>query len=59
MDDEEIQSPVMQNQENIESESLHLKEESDNEVGIELSINEDIGDRDDFFSIQMNLMRKD
>lgn len=50
----------MQVQENIDTDSLLEKEESENGIGLELSINEDNGgDRNDFFSIQMNLMRKE
>ena len=49
----------MQVQENIDTDSLLEKEESENGIGLELSINEENGDRNDFFSIQMNLMRKE
>ncbi len=39
----------MQVQENVDSESLVEKEETENGIGIELNINEDNGERNDFF----------
>ncbi len=51
MDDEELQSPTMQVQENICTDSLLEKEDTENGMGFELSINEDNGDTSDFFSI--------
>lgn len=58
MDDEEIQSPS-QVEEKLNSESIEEKGEIDPEIGIELFINEENGDRNDFFQMQMSLMRNE
>lgn len=58
MDDEELQSPT-QAEEKLYSESIDEKEEIEHEIGIDIFINEESGDRDDFFQMQMHLMNKE
>ncbi len=49
----------MQVEEKLDSESVAEKEDLDNNIGLELNINEENSDRNDFFQMQMHLMRNE